>query len=206
MGCDITLFCEGYIQGKWINIDHWYRKDGWAEIMIADNVGFDYMDLINGSRDYGLFYLLAGVRGDEKYTSYPPIAAPKGLPKDRDALLKKEYDYDDLPDHVMFHHPSYITLQELKESGYGELMRLQGWVDIEDFEYAEQKLRQGEKYQLHFMDVKEDAYRREGKVYKEWDGYLNLNLTYMIEKMEKLKKERQIEKDDEVRIVFWFDN
>jgi len=206
MGCDITLFCEGYIKEKWINIDRWYRKDDWAEIMVTDTEGFDYVDLIDGNRDYGLFYLLAGVRGSEAYNSYPPISPPKGLPEERDGLLKKEYNYDNLPDNANFHHASYLTLRELKESGYGGLMRLKGWVDPDEFEYARSKVQRGEKHQSHFVDVKEDEYRREGKVYKEWDGYINLNLTYMIEKMEQLKKERQIVSDDEVRIVFWFDN
>jgi len=41
-------------------------------------------------------------------------------------------------------------------------------------------------------------------VIREWEGYLNLNLTHMIENMEKLKKDRNINSDDEIRAVFWF--
>lgn len=206
MGCDIHLYCEGYINGKWINIDRWHRETGWPEIAVAEKEGFTPVDLLDGARDYGLFYLLAGVRGREEDNSYPPIAAPRGLPEQWDALLSGEYDYGELEDHDMFHHASYLTLRELKDSGYGERMRLRGWVEEEEHEETMNKLRLGERYQSHFTDVKEDAYWREGKVYREWDGYLNLNLTSMIEQMEQLKKERRIGSDEEVRIVFWFDN
>ncbi len=206
MGCDITLYCEGRIDGTWINIDRWHRQTGWPEIGVADREGFSQVDLLDGARDYGLFYLLAGVRGSEEHSSYPPIAPPRGLPKEWDALLSREYDYGELPDHINFHHASYLTLRELKDSGYGERMPLRGWVDEQDHEETMSRVLRGERCQSHFTDVKEDRYRREGKVYREWDGYLNLNLTSMIEKMEQLKKERRIVSDDEVRIVFWFDN
>ena len=43
-------------------------------------------------------------------------------------------------------------------------------------------------------------------VFKEGDGYINLNLTNMIERMENLENERDILSDEDIRIVFWFDN
>ncbi|ANF97301.1 hypothetical protein [Paenibacillus bovis] len=73
MGCDITLFCEGYLWGKWINIDSYYRSDGWAEYMVTEDQGFIRKSLLYGVRDYGLFFLLAGVRGDGDNESYLPI-------------------------------------------------------------------------------------------------------------------------------------
>lgn len=129
MGCDIQLFCEGFLSctnGKkqWININHWYRQDGWAEYMVNDNEGFDYDNLINNNRDYGLFYLLAGVRGIEDEESYPPISKAKGLPEQMDSFIKKYYkdfyDIDLETETIDSHHHSYLTLKELKESGYGE--------------------------------------------------------------------------------------
>ena len=99
MGCDIWLFCEGFLsnwhdkQKKWINIDYWYRQDGWAQYQIDESGGFGYTNLINHSRDYGLFYLLAGVRGEDEEESYPPISKPKGLPEQMDLLIVKNYKY-----------------------------------------------------------------------------------------------------------------
>ena len=91
MGCDIHLFAEGYtadVRGKtlwnretgnrrWKNIEHWYRDDVWADLRIQGDGGFSRRDLIDGHRDYGLFYLLAGVRGEEEESSWPPIAKPR---------------------------------------------------------------------------------------------------------------------------------
>ena len=212
MGCDIHLFAEGLLrkypnqEKMWINIDHWYRENGWAEIMLTENEGFNYTDLIDGSRDYGIFYLLAGVRGNEKWKSYPPIANPKGLPEQMDSFIRKfttEYTEQENSD---FHDASYLTLRELKDSGYGSIMRLQGWVYEDEHRKAVKQIGDGQKYQLGFVDVKCQDQVEQGRVLKEWNGYLNLNLTYMIERMEELRKERRIDNDDEIRIVFWFDN
>lgn len=215
MGCDIQLFCEGYIkqlsgEHQWINIDHWFRTDGWAEFMINDEQGFDYVDLIEGRRDYGLFYLLAGVRGIDEENSYLPIAKAKGIPPQMDSLIRNYYrefyEIDFTEESIDCHHISYLSLKELKDSGYGEIMRLKGWVDESDYNLAMELHRKGQKFQLDFEDIKELNTDHSGLVLKEWDGYINLNLTYMIERMEALKKERRIISDEDIRIVFWFDN
>ena len=207
MGCDIWLFCEGFLsnwpdrQKKWINIDYWYRQDGWAEYRINESGGFGYTNLINNNRDYGLFYLLAGVRGDDDEESYPPIAKAKGLPEQMDSLIVKNYKYILDTD---AHNISYLTLKELKDSGYGAIMPLRGWVYEDEYDEAMSAYQNGEKYQLPYVDIKCKNIDHEHMVVREWDGYLNLNLTYMIENMKKLKKERNIDLDDEIRAVFWF--
>lgn len=223
MGCDIHLFCEGYLKGrfdkekKWINIDHWYRQDGWPEYVITEYQGFNYTNLIDGRRDYGLFYLLAGVRGTDEERSYPPIAQAKGLPEQMDSLIKKYYEdfygyhMDTIPktekENIDVHHASYLTLRELKDSGYGKIMPLKGWVHKDKLDEALTAIQNGRKYQTNFIDTKcQNPAFRKGMILREWDGYINLNLTDMIGKMERLKEERNIEYDDEIRIVFWFDN
>ncbi|SCW36941.1 hypothetical protein SAMN04487970_1004149 [Paenibacillus tianmuensis] len=216
VGCDIQLFCEGFLrkhkntEKKWINIDQWYRQDDWAEYMVTENEGFHYTDLIDNRRDYGLFYLLAGVRGNDEENSYLPISKAKGLPEHMDSLVKKYYEnfceIDFESEKVDFHHASYLTLKELKDSGYGNLMELKGWVYEDEHKKATETIENGQKYQLHFVDVKTPNRVEQGMVLMEWKGYLNLNLTYLMERMEVLKKERAIENDEEIRIVFWFDN
>jgi len=210
MGCDITLYCEGYVRGKWINIDQWYRTDGTAEYMVTKSNGFDYIDLIEGKRDYELFYLLAGVKNNEK-SGYRPISSPKGLPPDMDQLIGEQYEnwYDVVfteEENINFHHASYLTLKELKESGYGDVMPLKGWVNKEEFDKHEEWMKDGQKYQLFFVDDTQSKMRYEEMIFKEWNGYLNLNLTNMISKMEQLKQEKNLQDDEEIRIVFWFDN
>lgn len=218
MGCDIQLFCEGFLSSgrqkekKWINIDRWYRQNGWAEYMATENEGFDYTDLVNGVRDYRLFYLLAGIRGKDEKNSYLPIAKAKGLPQQMDTLLKKYYEdlYEIRPkleeEDFDVHHASYLSLKELKESCYGYLMPLRGWVYEDEFNKAVSLVNSGEKYQLNFVDIKCNDMVRDDMVLREWEGYINLNLTYMIERMEKLKAERKIDSDDDIRIIFWFNN
>ncbi len=216
MGCDIQLFTEGllktYVTGEkqWINIDRWYRKDGWAEYMITENEGFHYTDLIDGHRDYGLFYLLAGVRGNDNENSYLPIAKAKGVPEQMDLLIKNHYKkYFNInieQESIDCHHASYLTLKELKDSGYGGIMRLKGWVKQDEYNKAMCLLEKEEKYQLWFRDIKDQNSSKHGLVLKDWNGYLNLNLTAMIEGMEKLETERKIENDEEIRVVFGFDN
>lgn len=206
MGCDIHLYCEGYIGGKWINIDRWYRQTGWPEIAVAGKEGFTPVDLLDGARDYWLFYLLAGVRGSEDTDSYPPIAPPRGLPDEWDALLAEEYDFRDMPDNVNVHHVSHLTLKDLKESTYSKPMPLRGWVEEAEYEQMTRRTAAGEKVQLSFWDVKTGNGEERGRVLREWHGFINLNLISLIEQMEQLKKERRIGGDEEVRIVFWFDN
>ena len=216
MGCDITLFCEGFISSfghkdkRWINIDYWYREDVWPKCNIVNDSGFTFDDLIENRRDYGLFYLLAGVRGSDKENSYLPISKAKGLPEQMDGLIKnyyKEfYEIDFSVEGADFYDASYLTLKELKDSGYGDVMRLKGWVKEKEYEKALEWWKRGLKYQLNFVDVKCNEWEHQGRVLKEWDGYLNLNLIYMIEKMEYLKEKRNIKNDEEIRIVFWFDN
>ncbi|WP_046226610.1 hypothetical protein [Paenibacillus dauci] len=211
MGCDITLFCEGYLWRKWINIDSYYRSDDWAEYMVTEDQGFIRTSLLNGVRDYGLFFLLAGVRGDGDKESYLPLDFVRGIPDDMDQLIRKRYeeDYDidfDKEENGDYHHASYFTLKELKDSGYGDIMPLQGWVEPDDYAKHEEWMANGRRYQLPFIDVRCGQPDNENLILKEWNGYLNLNFTDLIEEMEKMKKERMIRSDEEIRIIFWFDN
>ena len=138
MGCDIHLFAEGYTADvrdnalwnrepgnrRWKNIEHWYRDDVWADLRIQGDGGFSRRDLIDGHRDYGLFYLLAGVRGEEEESSWPPIAKPRGLPEQMDDLVFR-YETDEMEiGSIDCHDLSWLTLRELKESGYGGRMPL----------------------------------------------------------------------------------
>lgn len=178
--------------------------------MITENEGFGYTNLIDSHRDYGLFYLLAGVRGNDEEESYSPVARAKGLPSNMDSLIKKYYEkfyeINFERETLDFHHASYLTLRELKDSGYGDIMSLRGWVKEDEFIKAKELIKNGQKYQLNFIDIKCQDFEHQGLVLREWDGYLNLNLTNMIEHMKQLKNERNIKDDDEIRIVFWFDN
>jgi len=59
---------------------------------------------------------------------------------------------------------------------------------------------------LPFIDVRRGKPDNENLILKEWNGYLNLNFTDLIEKLEKMKEKNLIRSDKEIRIIFWFDN
>lgn len=83
MGCDIHVHVELKIDGVW---EHYSSPYVW--------------------RNYGLFGLLAGVRG---YGDFDPIVAPRGLPDDITKLTRLDY----LRDH--HHHASWLNPSEVRE-------------------------------------------------------------------------------------------
>lgn len=84
MGCDIHLFTEKKVNGKWADQNTDLEVD----------------------RNYDLFSILADVRN---YNNIVPISEPKGIPADADEPFKKESDRMDDDGHSH----SYLTLQEL---------------------------------------------------------------------------------------------
>ena len=217
MGCDIQVFCEGFIDegwGKnWINIDHWFRSDDFSEISLdglSSSSGFNYKDINQGRRSYHLFYLLAGVRGSDDYNSYLPISKPKGIPMDMDPFIKSYYEkfweIDFSKDTSDCHDASYLSLKEIKDSCYANPMLTKGWVIEEGFEKKLEGMRSGKYIFVDFVDIKEPVERRENRVYREWTEVYNNYLIDLINIMEEYKKERQITSDKDIRIVFWFDN
>ena len=85
---------------RWVSADKWVKMppsedDSWA---------VDWNDHYYGGRNYGLFSILADVRGDEV-----PIDLPRGIPSDASAgyrYMCERWDGD-------AHSHSYFTLEEL---------------------------------------------------------------------------------------------
>ena len=80
----------------WIHVEYKSRQTGkWTYAYEAD-----------GDRNYKLFDVLAGTRGDCR-----PLYNPRGLPIDISDKAKKEYEDCGADAHT----PSWLTTQELKE-------------------------------------------------------------------------------------------
>lgn len=110
MGCDIHLYLEKYTsvngENKWVNVDHWQINPHYG---IEDNESeYDLVPFYWG-RNYDLFSILAGVRGN-----IDPIDEPRGLPEDVTETTKREYDKGGRDAHT----PSYYTLKEIKDYYY----------------------------------------------------------------------------------------
>lgn len=103
MGCDIHIYKEKLQNNKWVTADHW--------ILNTEYDNECYWDLNNdhehlGSRHYGAFAIMAGVRSDVGYE-----LEPKGFPEDAADETKREYERWDCDAHT----PSYLTISELRD-------------------------------------------------------------------------------------------
>ena len=97
MGCDIHLYVEKQVEGKWhaVTAGNWNhetlepgenRRETYLddEERAAGRIPNDWF----GDRNYELFAFLADVRNYQRLTS--PICQPKGLPSDVSDAVKKE--------------------------------------------------------------------------------------------------------------------
>jgi len=101
MGCDIHAFAERKRKnGKWVQIkgefSHKYKDHT------------EYRDDLDLGRNYELFAFLADVRNSNNIV---PIAQPKGVPADASLGYQAEVEYWGSDGHSH----SYFTLKELKE-------------------------------------------------------------------------------------------
>ena len=109
MGCDIHAtweYRESY-RDCWVNGDAWtFGADGWVEPI------FPILD----ERDYHVFGILAGVRGESL-----PIAKPRGVPSDCTSITRIALRSEDLGEFWCTfgeHSDSWVTLAELLERSH----------------------------------------------------------------------------------------
>ncbi len=102
MGCDIHLYNEKKVNGKWITADANWGIQYPEEDPTPD---VPYEERYSG-RDYDLFGYLANVRKDSEYA-----IDPRGLPEDVCLLVKTRSDQWDCDGHSH----SYLTFTELQE-------------------------------------------------------------------------------------------
>lgn len=120
MGCDIHLFAEKKVNGKWVTLDKWSdnpdcvegNDDGERPKIIKWGYGENNRqsdDFYTGGRNYNLFCALAGVRAHQ-FNGTPPMVAPaKGFPNDACEETKSEYKMWNGDAHT----PSWLTLKEI---------------------------------------------------------------------------------------------
>jgi len=197
MGCDIHLFSEKKrsINGedKWVNTDYWLINPYFGED--DSEVELELVSLYN-NRNYELFNILAGVRGNG-----PSISQPRGLPDDVSSIVKKESDRWDGDGHSH----SYFTLEELKNY----------------FKNNSYKFHNGFLSKRQIKELDEDnctpynwvEWSEPDLEYREWKEISPLKI--VIDKVdERMRKEFWVREGDEdtseldkkFRIVFWFDN
>ncbi len=207
MGCDIHMYVEYKkklpVKGSEERMERWVSGD-YFKINPFDGVWDDETKMecmeLYGHRNYSLFSTLAGVRD---YTEkIVPVSEPKGLPDDCCGFVKKEsedWDGDG-------HNHSWLTLKEIRDYQdaspvlfYTGLLAPQ---DVIEFD------ANGKTPNSWCQGTNQEGYER-----REWSEN-NTVLVPLIEEMQKRAKELMqydwqeydIVNDENIRIVFWFDN
>jgi hypothetical protein len=201
MGCDIHMYVE-YKKSVnnnlvWVNGDY-FKPNPYFKANEDENQ-FSRMEL-HGYRNYELFSTLAGVRD---YTNkIVPVAEPRGLPEDCTEYVNSEFERWNSDGHTH----SWLTLKELKAYQSGKpILYSTGLVTPEDALKLDQD---GTLPESWCQGTSNQTYVR-----REWSEE-NKSLIPLIEKLQARAKELMhyeweeydIENDENVRIVFWFDN
>ena len=215
MGCDIHMYLEKKVDGKWVSADPITKdKEGWFEINREDRIYHD--------RNYLLFSVLAGVR--EPLPGVWQKYEVKGFPDDADPLLCKVYEQwgEDA------HTASHLTLKDLQAVDWTKTGVILSF-DVTErqkgiYEYFKNEAlmkKSGEPYLIdpnmyntikdawtsileYVMEPKHDPVLV--KIYALVPLYLVCDEFYhIISKLEKIAATGNLT-EDEIRLVFWFDN
>ncbi len=137
MGCDIHLFVEKRVKGRWVAADKWTVDKDDDETPKRKCV--EYNQRFYDGRNYNLFSILADVRngcgfaGIKTGEGFEPIAPPRGLPAD----VCKEIADESERWGSDGHSHSHFTVAELMAYDWTQVSILQGVVDGITFEQWE---------------------------------------------------------------------
>lgn len=141
MGCDVHMFAEKKVNGKWEKIGNVFKNqyyDPKRETTI-DEDGYswnaEFTDEPYDGRNYDLFAILADVRNGRGFAGiktgegFNPIAEPKGIPEDASDEYKAKCDDWDGDGHSH----SYFTIAELTDYDWSQLTFKQGCVNLKEY-------------------------------------------------------------------------
>jgi hypothetical protein len=202
MGCDIHCYLERYRsindEKKWVNIDNWKLNPYYDGIDKYEDK-YQHKQFYRG-QDYELFDILAGVRTNFENGL---ICKPKGLPEDCSEVVKEQSEIWNSDGH----NHSYFTLKELRD-----------WLRMYPTIKRSGMISQ-EAAKLLDLNVETPnfwtgwAHEMLDFVYREWEDISPLK--YFVDKMENfLSDEWRVTKNEEnlqqfendMRVIFWFDN
>lgn len=232
MGCDIHLYVEKKQDGKFVSADKWTKDEDSED---SERMSVDYDSRFWSGRSYNLFSILANVRNGVGFAGVPtgrgfvPIAMPRGLPGDAcEEILKESERWREDG-----HSHSYLTVTELLAYDWTQTTNLCGWVSGPEFwKWNRYKRSQGESPEGYYGDVSGGSTKKvteaemiellrpytdhwkDGDKVKEvlkntychctWEmPYYRCARDFLSETIPKLLR---LGAQDDVRIVFWFDN
>lgn len=200
MGCDIHMYVEYKKRStnKWESGD-FYRENPYGDPEDENDQEYSEVELYGG-RNYGLFSTLAGVR--DYSDKVEAVAEPKGFPEDACDFVKKEFKDQEGDAHT----PSFLTLKEIRDyQAKDPKMFYSGMVSPQQAEALDMHgITPGSWCQWTSNDT---------HVKREWSE-ANEFLIPLIQKMEERSLflfhhgygSYNLEDDENIRIVFWFDN
>lgn len=189
MGCDIHLYIEKKIGGKWIPAQGFVQTD-------EDRIDVPYHDRFN-DRDYELFGFLAGVRSPENQHF-----EPKGFPKDASKEVRTRFEVWGCDAHT----PSYLTLEELKAVDWGKTkVKINHLFLTSQLEKFRESVAAG-KPDYSLITTWCSATNQDGWEYAELEFPIKYQFARFFDLVFWLNSYDYRCKPDEIRIVFWFDN
>lgn len=203
MGCDIHIFAEYFKDGKWNPADPWSNEPRYGETQwrVPNHLR------VEDGRNYNWFAWLADVRNGTWGENITPLSGPRGLPDDCCERVREDSERWGCDGHSH----SYFTFKELEEGwqrAKDQKVTFHGHMnpDMDNPEFQKWKaLPEDERGEPKW------GYCASGTncVPFTWHQTLEsmIGLTYhrVIDYLWNAKFEYCV-KDDEVRIVFWFDN
>lgn len=134
MGCDIHLFVEKRVKGKWVTADKWEVDKDSEDTPKRKHVPYD--KCFYKGRNYNLFAILADVRNGRGFAGvktgagFNPISEPRGLPDD----VTPEVGLEAAGWAGDGHSHSWLTVHELLEYDWTQTTMLEGDLHALDFE------------------------------------------------------------------------
>lgn len=198
MGCDIHMYTEAYVSvngfQKWVNVDNFRLNKYYGEPREEEYK----ISSIYDDRNYTLFAVLANVRNR---SGCKFISIPKGIPENASPTVKKIVERWDLDGHSA----SWFTLAELKKfRDTQDKQKYSGYVSQKD-----SKVIDSGGFPSMYCGATNDP----SFIYREWYTPFD-TLDVLIERLEERKKDefwlfhegQDAEHDEDIRIVFFFDN
>jgi hypothetical protein len=196
MGCDIHIYREKLVDGKWVTGDTWTKH----EECDNDEEAYWSHSEVGGDRNYSLFRALAQVRcyRDTPKASFPEMGMPETASKE---VTREERRWDGDG-----HTHSHLSLNQLKHLQFfakGEMVTISGFKFREDLDELNESIASGNPnwdllhpyYENNPCDSRFKAFKIEVPVSY---GY-SAQLQEIIDGLEEIG-------GDDQRIVFWFDN
>jgi hypothetical protein len=132
MGCDIHLYVEKRVDGKWVSADQWEVDPAWPD----EGARVPYAKRFYTGRNYDLFAILANVRNGYGFAGVKTgggfvfIDKPRGMPED----VSPEVAADAESWGCDGHSHSFFTLAELLVYDWTQVTKHQGYCSVEEWD------------------------------------------------------------------------